>query len=349
MPYSRFCLIEGRVPRDSRAAMAWDVRIDAPLKFRLVANSWFSIGRPTNLLIYPTLLGLCTPPQRIRHWQMDLQHLSPKIRTILTAPDVDLATISAKRVRKQLAAGGESEDFLKQRKADIDALIAQVYESVSSGAGAGSGQHANGSGGKPRPGTDSAYAAATPQKRKRSTSPANDAVPPSSQPQPLVHKKSKQLNGGPAPTKQLSADAELARQLSLELNGRSTRAGASGSGGSKPKTSKSNGKKAKRSKPTIDSDGEDGEGDEAKPKKARGGLGKEYILRYAGLLLVWVHPFLRVHEQLTYLTLAVNHSPTSPDMPYCRAPRQLRSSGNISRPTTYKIPMTNARSFVMQL
>ncbi|KAG9050918.1 hypothetical protein FS837_001092 [Tulasnella sp. UAMH 9824] len=209
---------------------------------------------------------------------MDLQYLSPKIRTILTAPDVDLATISAKRVRKQLAAGGESEDFLKQRKADVDALIAQIYESVSSGAGAGSGQQANGSGGKPRPGTDSAYAAASPQKRKRSISPANDAVPPSSQPQPLVHKKSKQLNGGSAPTKQLSADAELARQLSLELNGRSTRGGGSSSGGSKPKASKANGKKAKRSKATIDSDGDDDQGDDGKPKKARGGLGKEYIL-----------------------------------------------------------------------
>lgn len=208
---------------------------------------------------------------------MDLQYLSQKIRTILTAPDVDLATISAKRVRKQLAAGGESEDFLKERKTDIDALIAQIYESVSSGAGAGSGQQANGSGGKPRPGTDSAHSAASPQKRKRSISPANDAVPPSSQPQPLVHKKSKQLNGSSAPTKQLSADAELARQLSLELNGRSTRAGASSSSGSKPKASKANGKKAKRSKPTIDSDGED-DPDNGKPKKARGGLGKEYIL-----------------------------------------------------------------------
>lgn len=207
---------------------------------------------------------------------MDLQYLSPKIRTILTAPDVDLATISAKRVRKQLAAGGESEDFLKQRKADVDALIAQIYESVSSGAGAGSGQQANGSGGKPRPGTD---AAASPHKRKRSISPANDAVPPSSQPQPLVHKKSKQLNGSSAPTKQLSADAELARQLSLELNGRSTRAGASSSSSSKPKASKANGKKAKRSKPTIDSDGDDDQDDDGKPKKARGGLGKEYILR----------------------------------------------------------------------
>ncbi|KAG8994117.1 hypothetical protein FRB90_000523 [Tulasnella sp. 427] len=207
---------------------------------------------------------------------MDLQHLSPKILAILTQPDVDLSTISAKRVRKQLIAGGESEDLLKERKTDIDQLIAQIYESVSSGAVAGSGQNANGSGGKPRPGSDSAHPAPSPQKRKRSASPSNDGVPPSSQAHPLVSKKSKQMNGGAAPTKHMSSDAELARQLSLELNGRNTRGGASSSSTSKPKAAKANGKKAKRSKATIDSDGEDDE--DAKPKKARGGLGKEYIL-----------------------------------------------------------------------
>ncbi|KAH9944789.1 hypothetical protein B0H21DRAFT_659088, partial [Amylocystis lapponica] len=56
--------------------------------------------------------------------------LEARIRAILTAPDTDLATISAKRVRKLLVEEGRtlSEEFIRENKSDIDLLIARVYE-----------------------------------------------------------------------------------------------------------------------------------------------------------------------------------------------------------------------------
>ncbi|KAG8932613.1 hypothetical protein FRC03_000746 [Tulasnella sp. 419] len=185
---------------------------------------------------------------------MDLSSLEPHIRRILTAPDVDLATISAKRVRKQLIAEGEDEEKLRQCKDEVDALIAQVFHLVNEAAQVHTGGEAS-----PGP------------KRKRSSSPGDDQ---SSQ---AVHSDSRQKPG------HLKSDEQLARQLSHELNGRATR-GSSTSGTAKGKGSRDHSRtKTKKprgkSSPTIDSEQEDeGEDDGPSRKKAKGGFGKEYML-----------------------------------------------------------------------
>lgn len=233
----------------------------------------------------------------------DLSYLIPKVLAILTAPAVDLTTISAKRVRKQLIADGESEDFLRQNKEHVDGMIAQVYESVSNGNASGYALPPGGNGAIGGAGAGSSTSGGVhqynhpQQKRKRTPSP-----PPSqsynfqsSQPQPLknvnVTANGNSSKRGGSATDILKADAELARQLSYELNGnggRSTRGGSQngGSRNSTPKNRKPPGKKggsAKKSKATIDSDGDDdgddGSGDARPKKKAKGGFQKEFILR----------------------------------------------------------------------
>ena len=55
---------------------------------------------------------------------MSVVSLEQDIYAILSAPDVDLARISAKRVRKQLVDQGRvAPDFVKDNKTDIDALM----------------------------------------------------------------------------------------------------------------------------------------------------------------------------------------------------------------------------------
>jgi len=166
-------------------------------------------------------------------------------------------------------------------KPDIDVLIAQVYESVKNGQN-GVAIGVPGSDGRngnaPPQGYQpmNVYPSPAAQKRRRTPSPVHQSYgePPSSQPQPLAHKKSKHLNGSARGI----SDEELARQLSLELNGRSTRGGGSAApSGSKAAKPKATTKKAKRSKATINSDEDDDEGD-GRPKKTKGGLGKEYLL-----------------------------------------------------------------------
>ncbi|KAG9008960.1 hypothetical protein FRB94_005525 [Tulasnella sp. JGI-2019a] len=231
---------------------------------------------------------------------MDLQYLAPKILAILTAPAVDLSTISAKRVRKQLIADGEPEDFLRQRKEDVDALIAQVYESVNNNNVAvvstgGSHAHEGGNGYRgdqpPAPSSSPAH-----QKRKRSPSPYTFQ---SSQPQPLKSTNAKKpgvSNGSAVVGRSASlvkSDAELARQLSFELNGgRNTRGGGTSNSGSRNTTPKNGKAKAskkgstKKSKATIDSDEDGGDDDDDRPKKKSksgsggggGGFQKEYVL-----------------------------------------------------------------------
>ncbi|TFL07179.1 SWIB/MDM2 domain-containing protein [Pterulicium gracile] len=62
----------------------------------------------------------------------DAESFEPLIRNILTGPGVDLSTVSAKRVRKQLLALAPSltEESLKAIKDDVDAVITRVYSEV---------------------------------------------------------------------------------------------------------------------------------------------------------------------------------------------------------------------------
>lgn len=66
---------------------------------------------------------------------MDTKAVTEHIRRILTAPDVDLATISSKKVRKVLA-----ESFgaaaIKEHKEAIDALIIDAFNRIATAAGA---------------------------------------------------------------------------------------------------------------------------------------------------------------------------------------------------------------------
>ncbi|KAM5533644.1 hypothetical protein V8D89_003288 [Ganoderma adspersum] len=185
--------------------------------------------------------------------------LEPKIRQILSAPGTDLSTISAKRVRKQLLEldPSLSPDFVKEKKDEIDDVIAKVYEQVSA---AGT----NDTGGAGDDDDDDGGDASS--KRKRDD--ASDDEPAAA---PV--KKTKKTK-----TKQEKTDEELARQLQNEINGRarSSRAGASSS---KKANGAKRGRKAKSAN-AIGSDGEEAEAEEGEGKKKRGGGGfkKEYML-----------------------------------------------------------------------
>ncbi|EJF57568.1 SWIB-domain-containing protein [Dichomitus squalens] len=175
-----------------------------------------------------------------------LHGLEPRIRAILTAPGTDLATISAKRVRKQLVQDDPSlSHFVKEQKDEIEDLIAQVYEQIC--------EDGNGD--------DDEVESSTVSKRKR-----EDASDDERTAAPKKTKKTK--------TKQQKTDEEIARQLQSEINGRgrSSRAGASS-------TKKANGTKRgkKKSADTVGSDGEEAEG-EGKKKRGGGGFKKEYML-----------------------------------------------------------------------
>ena len=114
---------------------------------------------------------------------LDVNRYEEQIRAILQAPGVDLTTISAKRVRKQLLEQNNelTPELVKAYKDDLDALIGLVYEQVSGTSGDGADEE--------------------PAQRKY-----EDEAP---SPKPRKAKKEKGLT-----------DEQLARQLQNELNGR---------------------------------------------------------------------------------------------------------------------------------
>ena len=184
---------------------------------------------------------------------MDASQYVDEIRAILQAPDVDLATVSAKRVRKQLVQRNPelTAELVKEHKTEIDAIISNVYEQVSaavSGEGVEGGSHSAGQNGK----------------RKYEDEDESDVhVSPSSS-----KKKAKKVKN------ETSNDEEIARQLQNEINGRDRPSRAAAPKPAKPKRSR----KAKSAE-VIDSDAE--EGSDGKPKRrGGGGFSKEYTLRY---------------------------------------------------------------------
>lgn len=179
----------------------------------------------------------------------DVNKYASQIRDILTAPGVDLGTISAKRVRKQLLEQNEdlTPELVKDHKDPLDKLIGIVYEEVSVEGGDQSDEEGS---------------------VKRKHEDGEDEVD----------------DGTPAPKKSKKdterADAELARKLSKELNGRER---GSRAAAPKAKAKTKRGKKGAKSAAVVESDGE-GNG-EAKPKR-KGGFTKEYILRCAPLIVL---------------------------------------------------------------
>ncbi|KAJ2916795.1 hypothetical protein MD484_g3660, partial [Candolleomyces efflorescens] len=208
----------------------------------------------------------------------NLDYLEPKVGQILRAPGTDLATISAKRVRKQLLDLDPSltAEFLKEHKDEIDSIIARVFEQVSAENAATNGVVGDDD-------SSDREGSSTSRKRHRDGHSRNghddeeeddDEDRPARPPAKKAKKSAK--NG------QKISDAELARKLSNEINGRPSRTG--GKSSTKARPAKSG--RSKKSSETVDSDGESGDDGERKPKKkagssgggARGGFGKEFTL-----------------------------------------------------------------------
>jgi upstream activation factor subunit UAF30 len=204
--------------------------------------------------------------------------LEPQIHQILSAPGTDLATISAKRVRRQLLEADPTltQEFLKENKEDVDLVIGRVFEKVSKGVNVGDSEEVEDPEMEPLGIEDS-------RKRKPDYDSGNGGEEEDNDddedgtPSPKKAKKARK--------KELS-DAELARKLSNEINARSRRTtnkGRSSSNGTPKK-----GGRARKSAATVDSDGESSDEDRGKkPSKrksgrvgaAKGGFAKEYALR----------------------------------------------------------------------
>ena len=221
---------------------------------------------------------------------MSVAALEPRIRQILlSTPSTELSTITAKDVRSRLVQTDSSlsQSWIKEHKKEINALIANVFEALSSSLAIGGAQN----------GVES------PQRRQKEEDDdmgifggydgagvdgdmngddGGSATPPPKQ------KKAK--------TKREQTDEEYARQLAAELNGstRSSRSGKAPSArtarkGSTNRTPRKNKKSAERVDDSDMSDGGDSEV-QKKPKKkrasaggggggAKGGFQKEFILR----------------------------------------------------------------------
>ncbi|KZO90352.1 SWIB-domain-containing protein [Calocera viscosa TUFC12733] len=221
--------------------------------------------------------------------------LQPRIYAILADPTTDLDTISAKRVRKQLQAEDPlvTPDFIRDHKPAIDALIASVFNQVKEERQAGILRPANahikqeGALGMSMGGyqavpqyADVGLGLALPGMAYGSQGSSHAgvkrkfedlALPQSSPAMPLgAHP------GVYGQTKQEIADAQLARQISAEINGHSTRGAVTGPPGSLAR--KAGKKKTKKSKAAVeDSDGE-GDGERPKKKARGGGFQKPYAL-----------------------------------------------------------------------
>ena len=207
----------------------------------------------------------------------DIRTLEPLIHAILTAPGTDLQTVSAKRVRRELLAAADvpvDARFLRDNKVAIDELIASVFTRVSAAA---SGESVS---------DGEAGEDVRSEKRKREEADAEeDAEKAGDDEGEEQQQKSKAVKiKKKSKASRAMSDAEIAQQLSEELNGRprSSRAGAvRGRGRGRGRGGAGRGGKA-RSADTVDSDDES----TGQPKKRRGGGGfsTEYILRCAYLL-----------------------------------------------------------------
>jgi upstream activation factor subunit UAF30 len=209
----------------------------------------------------------------------DINSLEPSIRAILSAPGTDLATISAKRVRKQLLEVEPSltQDFLKENKEAVDGVIASVFEAISAEMG---GIEAA----SQTPEEEPVRSKSARKRKSREEDDFEDVVDEEVEEVGSITPPPKKAKKGSKNGRELS-DAELARQLSSEINGRSRRSGgrARASNGSSPKK----GSRKKKSAAMVESDGDESDDDDtkrSKPKKraggtAKGGFAKEYILR----------------------------------------------------------------------
>lgn len=188
----------------------------------------------------------------------DFSALAPQVHQILSAPGTDLTTISAKSVRKALLQMNPdlTPDFFKENKPKVDSIIRTVFEEFNdTGDAEEKGDVAESS------------------SRRHSDEDDADAAEDEDEKPPSRVKKAKKNND-------TSDDAELARKLSSEINGRSRR-----STGAPSKAKRANGKKKKaKSAEEVDSGDDSADAGGAKRKKrsggAKGGFAKEFYLRF---------------------------------------------------------------------
>jgi upstream activation factor subunit UAF30 len=152
-------------------------------------------------------------------------------------------------------------DFVRENKDEVDAVIATVFEKVSGAQGTADDQGAAEEESRKRKDQESDFPGEG----------AEEAAEEEGSPPPKKKKVGKNERG--------LSDAELARKLSSEINGRSTRTGGKGRGGS---SAGKKGTRAKKSAATVDSDDDsDGIGKRKKSSggTAKGGFAKEFALR----------------------------------------------------------------------
>ncbi|KAJ7106037.1 hypothetical protein C8R43DRAFT_218001 [Mycena crocata] len=205
----------------------------------------------------------------------DFGSLEPYIEEILSAPGTDLATISAKRVRKQLQHIDPSltQAFLREHREAVDVVIARVFEKVQGASGSQYSEEVE----EPL--------AQVPVSRKRRQS-LDDVVPKEEDATddiPPPAKKAKK-----AELKRELSDAELARQLSSEINGRARRSNGKPKAAASTGTTKKRKSKAKSAAMVVDTDDESDGSEGKRPSKtkkrsseggtARGGFAKPYLL-----------------------------------------------------------------------
>ncbi|KAJ7647648.1 hypothetical protein FB45DRAFT_205309 [Roridomyces roridus] len=206
---------------------------------------------------------------------LDIDALEPHIVAILSAPGTDLTTISAKRVRKQLQQIDPSltPSLLKEHRDAVDAVIARVFERVQGANGSQDDSEAEEEEEEPP-------VPVTASRKRRQSEDDEDVPEEETDDNPSPAKKSKK-----AVQRELS-DAELARQLSSEINGRTRRSSTKSKAA--PKNASASKKKSKaKSAEMIDTD-EDSDSPQGKrPAKkkrsseggaAKGGFAKPYIL-----------------------------------------------------------------------
>ncbi|OJA19290.1 hypothetical protein AZE42_08727 [Rhizopogon vesiculosus] len=210
----------------------------------------------------------------------NLEDLRGPVTSILTAPGVDLGTISAKRVRKELLADtslGLTARELKERREEVDSLISKIYESIRRQDQADESKRKRDE--ETEEGTEQEDREDAMEEPDTAEEPGEDD---DEKPPPPKKKKSAKQN--------VEADAELARKISSELNSRSRR-GASNGAPAMPKK-----RKTKKSAKMVDSGDEDGSEEKSKKKRsggARGGFAKEYMLSESLSVVVGVDKLSR--------------------------------------------------------
>ena len=196
----------------------------------------------------------------------DVERYEPLIRQILSAPGVDLSTISAKRVRKQLVEMDDSlsAEFVRENKDEFDKVISAVYEEIS--AAQTNGDDVKG--------------------KRKSRDEEDDYENGGGEDGDEGEEEEEEEDVKPAKTKRAKkgglTDEEMARQLDSEINGRQRSSRASStSGRGRGRGGKRGGRRGAKSSATVNSDGEADEDGQPKKKRRGGGFQKEYMIRYA--------------------------------------------------------------------